>query len=297
MNRREFLHNAAVLAGSTAVMAGGGAAVATAAPTAEPTGQAEQKISSQEWLIPGRSLKEKVDKLASWGAQGVELGGGFDPDEAMKAIDGTPIKISAICAADGPYIVSDKAQQRKAVDNAKRILEKAGAVGSTGVIMVPAFNGAKGELEGREAHKVLVDLLKELGAHAEQHKCRMLLEPLNRKEAWFLRQLAHGASICKDVNSPGIAMMGDLYHMNFEEPSDQGAFISAGPLLHHVHLASTKRNLPGQDERSFVDGFRGLKRIGYRDFMSLECGMIGDKEVEIPKSFKFLREQWEQATV
>jgi hypothetical protein len=31
--------------------------------------------------------------------------------------------------------------------------------------------------------------------------------------------------------------------------------------------------------------------------MSLECGVIGDREVEIPKSFKFLKEQWEQATV
>jgi len=112
-----------------------------------------------------------------------------------------------------------------------------------------------------------------------------------------MRQLAHGASICLDVKSPGIQMMGDMYHMYFEEPSDQAAFMSAGPLLHHVHLASTKRNLPGQDERTFVDGFRGLKRIGYSDYMSLECGILGDKEVEIPKSFKFLREQWEQATV
>ena len=63
------------------------------------------------------------------------------------------------------------------------------------------------------------------------------------------------------------------------------------------HLASTKRNLPGQDERSFVDGFRGLKEIGFHDYMSLECGCIGDPTVEIPKSFKFLKDQWDQAVV
>ena len=62
-----------------------------------------------------------------------------------------------------------------------------------------------------------------------------------------------------------------------------------------MHLASRKRNLPGQDERSFIDGFKGLKYIGYQDFCSLECGVEGDREVEIPKAVKFFREQWEQA--
>jgi sugar phosphate isomerase/epimerase len=294
MNRREFLMSTAAVG---ATMAAGAVPSALAEPSPAVTREAKCNLCSQESRVPGRSLKEKVDKLASWGAAGIELHGGFNPAEALDAIKGTPLKISAICAADGPYIVSDKALQRKAVDNAKQLLEKAGQVESTGVIMVPAFNGAKDELEGREAYKVLVELLQEMGEHAVKCKCRMLLEPLNRGEAWFLRQLAHAASICKDVNSPGIQMMGDMYHMNIEEPSDQGAFISAGPYLHHVHLASTKRNLPGQDERNFVDGFRGLKRIGFCDYMSLECGVIGSPDVEIPKSFKFLKEQWEQATV
>ena len=53
--------------------------------------------------------------------------------------------------------------------------------------------------------------------------------------------------------------------------------------------------LPGQDERQFVDGFRGLKWIGYQDYCSFECGVRGDPQVEFPKSMAFLREQWEKA--
>jgi sugar phosphate isomerase/epimerase len=83
--------------------------------------------------------------------------------------------------------------------------------------------------------------------------------------------------------------------MFIEETSDLGAFISGGKYVHHVHLASRKRVLPGQDERSFVEGFKGLKHIGFQDFCSLECGVQGDREVEIPKSVRFLREQWEMA--
>lgn len=35
--------------------------------------------------------------------------------------------------------------------------------------------------------------------------------------------------------------------------------------------------------------------IGYQDFRSHECGVIGDKMVEIPKAVKFLRKQWQDA--
>ena len=93
--------------------------------------------------------------------------------------------------------------------------------------------------------------------------------------------------------------MGDFYHMDSEETSDMGAFISAGDYLNHVHLAGGRaeptRTLPGQNGMSFVDGFRGLKYIGYTGFCSFECGCVGDREVEMPKAMQFLRDQWDQA--
>jgi sugar phosphate isomerase/epimerase len=292
MRRRDFLAGAI---GAGAVACGG---VIPAAAIAQGKSTATLKLACQEWIVPGRSFKEKVANLASYGGVGVELAApNLEKrfDEVRDAIAGTDVKVSAICAADGPYIVRDKAQQRKAIDNAKRLLAAAGELGSTGVIMVPAFNDVKDQLQGKEGHDLLISMLQELGEYAVSVKSRMILEPLNRQEAWFLRQLADAASICRDVNSPGVCMMGDFYHMHFEETSDMGAFISGGRYVHHVHLASRKRNMPGQDERSFVDGFRGLKAIGYQDFCSLECGCIGEKEKEIPKAFAFLKTQWDEA--
>ena len=80
-----------------------------------------------------------------------------------------------------------------------------------------------------------------------------------------------------------------------------GAFISAGPWLQHVHLASRTRSriLPEQEKSDYRDGFRGLKVIGYQNYMSLECGCRKDTDpaVEIAKTFDMLRQQWEEATV
>lgn len=254
-------------------------------------------LGSQEGRIPGDSLAQKAERAKAYGFDGLELSPGVvgRVDEYKQVLGDNGLGVAAICAADGPYIVTDEAQQRRAVDNAKRILDAAGELGSPGVIMVPAFNGAQGQLVGWEGRELLITLLRELGEHAVQAGSRMLLEPLNRGEARFLRQLGDAASICRDVNSPGVGLMGDFYHMRHEETSDMGAFIAAGDWLHHVHLASWSRNLPGQDDRSFVDGFRGLKWIGYADYCSLECGIQGDPLVELPKSVEFLRAQWEQA--
>ena len=293
MNRRDFLFKAPLIGAGLTMIAkeAGGEARAPSAVL---------KLSSQDGVIPGDSLREKVQKMDKWGFDGLEVWGGGLPDrvkEIKEALQGTRIKVSAICAGyKGVPISEEKSVRDEAVASMKEILAAAGELGSTGLIVVPAFNGQT-KLNHVEGRRVLIGLLPELGDAAQKAGTRILLEPLNRGEAWFLRHLADAAAICRDVNHPAVCIMGDFYHMGIEETSDLGAFISAGKYLHHVHLASRQRNLPGQDERSFVDGFRGLRWIGYRDYCSFECGVVGDREAEIPKSVVFLRKQWEQAAV
>jgi sugar phosphate isomerase/epimerase len=289
--RRSFL-------ASCAGAALAGAVPASIALAAKPKMDGTLKLSSQLGVIPGKGLEEKIAKMEKWGFEGVELPADIVGKEATyrDALKNTKLKFSAVCfgSISGDLVSEDKSKRGPAAEKLKRVLESAGELGTTGVIYVPAFNGQT-KLTNQEIRAILLDTLPAIGEHAVKVNSRLLLEPLNRKEAFFLRQLADGASICRDCNSPGICMMGDFYHRFIEETSDLGAFVSAGSLLHHVHLASRIRVLPGQDERQFVDGFLGLKWIGYRDYCSFECGVKGNREVEIPKSMAFLRDQWAKA--
>ena len=256
------------------------------------------KLSSQLRIIPGKELQEKLATMETWGFDGVELGGDIVDNEREydDAIKNTKLKVSAICwGSRNGDLVSDVVDKRAGgIEALKRTITSAGALGSTGVIYVPAFNGQT-NLTNQEIRKLLLETLPAIGEHAEKAGTRVILEPLNRREAFFLRQVADAAAIARDCSSPGVAVMGDFYHMGIEETSDLGAFISGGPYVHHVHLASRTRVLPGQDERQFVDGFRGLKWIGYQDYCSFECSVRGNAEQEIPKSMGFLREQWAKA--
>ncbi|MCE5249800.1 sugar phosphate isomerase/epimerase [bacterium] len=296
MGRRTFMATSAATAGAVSLLPG----KSDAFTLPDPPRKAQLRLSSQEGQPPGKTLDEKLDFLEANGFTGFEPSGKNLRSrvvEFKKALNGRKIKISAICAGFSGVIISEKPEVRKeAMDSMKEILTAAGELGSTGLIIVPAFNGQT-TLGHKESRDLLVDLLGELGEHAVTVKSRILLEPLNRKEAFFLRLVADAASICRDVNSPGICCMGDFWHMTWEETSDMGAFLSGGQYLHHVHMASRKnRKMPGEDEGdNYVDGFRGLKLIGYQDYVSLECGSVGDVSKTIPAAAKLLREQWDMA--
>ena len=255
----------------------------------------------QEGVTPGESLEQKLDFLESNGVYGIEVGGGKLPGrvtEFQKALQNRKVKISAICAGfKGWLISSEESERKKCIDSSKEILSAAGALGSYGMILVPGFNGQQPSLPFVEARAILIDQLKELGEFAVKNNTTVILEPLNRKEAWFLRMVADAAAICRDVNSPGVTCMGDFWHMTWEETDDMGAFLSGQKYLNHVHIASRKtRNTPGEDEGdNYVTGFKALKMINYKHFVSFECGTKGDKKIVIPAALKLLREQWDMA--
>lgn len=259
------------------------------------------KISCQEGVAPGKELSEKLDFIEALGIVGIEFwGGGLEKrvTEIQKAIQGRSIKVSAICAGfEGWLIADDPAIQKKCMDSMKVIIGAAGELGSTGVIFVPAFNNQK-SLPDKQARELLIGQMKELGDYALQNKTRILLEPLNREECYFCRQVADGAAIVSDVKSDGAAVMGDFWHMTWEETNDRAAFLSAGDYLHHVHIASRKRRkMPGEDGEAdnYINGFRGLKEINYQDYVSFECDSVGDRKITLPAAVKLMNEQWEKA--
>jgi len=313
MDRREFLKGSLLAAGAVAGMGvAGRRAIGAEEKAAAPAKPAVLKLCSQDGNVPGKDIKEKAENILKFGGCGLEFGR-LSPErgkQIKEELKGAGVAMAACCAGYFPLIDPEADKRKKGVEDLKKALDGAGEAGSTGVIFVPAFNKDP-QMNWDEGLKVLAELLHDVGEHAIKCGTRILLEPLNKGEARFMNRLEQAVTICHESKSAGICLMGDFYHMCKEEKDDEAAFVCADGLCHHVHLASRIRWLPGQDhlrepdkpERSFVAGFRGLKRIGFQDFCSLECNTKGDKThpsdplVEIPKSFAFLKQQWEEAKI
>ena len=299
MDRRQFLISSAT---GAAALAAASVPVSCSSGTSKKSGAVPLRISFQEGIAPREELNAKLDYMESLGVVGFEPGGrglAQRVNEIEQALRGRNISVSAICAGfDGFILSSDPAVKAEFDASFKDILAAAGQLGSTGVIMVPAFNGQEPCLPHTQATRdYLCEQLHELGEYALKCGTSVILEPLNRRECFFMRLVSDAAAICRDSQSEGIRCMGDFWHMQ-EETSDYAAFISAGDCLRHVHIAGRgDRKMPGEtpDVDNYVDGFRALKEMNYKYFVSFECGSEGDREQTVPAAVELMRNQWERA--
>lgn len=300
MQRREFIQKSLMGTAGVAIASSPLSLATSCAPAEKKKGaDVELKLSFQEGTAPGDSLEAKLDYMENLGIVGFEPGGrGLSGriNEIQQALRGRNIKVSAICAGfDGFILAEDPATKQLFDDTMRDIVAAAGQLGSTGVIMVPAFNGQTPcKPHTAETREYLVEQLHDLGEYALSCNTHIILEPLNRREAHYLRLVSDAAAICRDTKSEGVKCMGDFWHMQ-EDPCDYAAFMSAGNYLQHVHVASRGRRLmPGEDPEvdHYEGGMRALKELGYQNYVSFECGTKGDKAVTLPAAVALLREQW-----
>ncbi len=302
MDRRQFL-NRSIMGAAGVAVATSPLSLATSCAPAKKSPDVELKLSFQEGIAPGETLAQKLDYMENLGIVGFEPGGRGLKDrvsEITQALSGRNIKVSAICAGFEGFLLAEDPEVKALFDTTYReILQAAGELGSTGVIMVPAFNSQKPcKPHTLETRQYLVEQLHELGEFALKCNTTVILEPLNRREAHYLRQVPDAAALCRDADSAGVKCMGDFWHMQ-EEVSDYAAFMAAGSkYLQHVHVASRgRRVMPGEDPEvdNYVEGMRALKEIGYQNYISFECGTKGDRNQTVPAAVALLREQWKLA--
>lgn len=300
MKRKEFLQKSLFGAAAVAAATAPIELLSSCAPKKNTT---ELKLSFQEGTAPGKTLEEKFDYMEKLGIVGYEPGGwnlANRVNEFQQALKGRNIKISAICAGFQGFLLAEDPAVKAQFDSTMRdIIAAAGEIGSTGVIMVPVFNHQKPCLPHTlETREYLCEQMHELGEFALKHNTTVILEPLNRREAHYMRQVADAAAIARDSKSAGVKCMGDFWHMQ-EETSDYAAFWAAGPeYLQHVHVASRgNRIMPGEDgdKDVYVDGMRALKEMNYPYYVSFECGTKGERAQTVTAAVNLLRAQWEQA--
>ena len=259
------------------------------------------KLACQDKLVPGRDLREKLDNLAEYGFEGIELHQQDiieQQDDILKATRDHQVKPSTIYGGYGGSLLEADGEQRKsAMSKIKMILEVAGNIGAVGFIVVPVFGLAR--LPDLSPYKSAVDLekellnvlLEELAPVAEQAGSCVLIEPLNRYETHFLKTLDDAVDTCRRINSPNVKILADFFHMSIEEGNIAESIENAGSFIGHVHLADSTRLLPGYGHTDFESGFDALRAVGFKQYMALECRNPGSAEEELPKSVRYMR-QW-----
>ncbi len=254
------------------------------------------RLSIQDRLLPGDTIQQKWDAARSYGFDAIELQTLDIPRAAEQARE-ADIPVSAICAGYRGWLIDpDLEQVAIAREDIKRLLE-VGAEIDAGCIVVPIYGRSRNLPDngtGRskeEDERVFLEGMRELAAHAEKVGGTLHLEAINRYENDLCVTLADSMRLREQIGSSRVRTMGDVFHMNIEEPDLGASLESAGEHLGYVHLADSQRLEPGNGHLDFRNVFEALGRMGYEGYASLECRLSGPPDEVLPRSVEFLRSQ------
>jgi len=269
-------------------------------------------IACVEEMIPGMNYKEKWAKAAKIGIKAIEMLGPrpglVDIQENVETlkclINQTGVSVSAISGSSrGCLLGTDKSEREVAMQDLRRLLEIAASLDAEGVIYGPTVGIIEGwsnsqripdlsplQTRAELEFKLLVLLLQEIGEFAEDLGVKLILEPINRFQAYWPNKVHETVEVCRAVGSDGVVMMVDTVHMNIEEDSMKDAVQSAKGYIGYVHIASNTRKLPRQGLIDFQSFFQALFDIGYKGYVSLECFDTQNPMKELPVSLRYLRD-------
>lgn len=241
-------------------------------------------------LLSG-TFEEKLAKAKALGYAGVELmvcdPSKLNLDDINAALErhslGVPqIVTGELFGTEGLALVHpDPAICGTAMHRTQGIVRFAGALGGGTIVNIGRLRGRRDWLpaDGRSnAHARFIQAFQALANYAAPYGVRVALEPCNRYEVDFVRSTREGLEVVTEVNRPNFGLMLDVFHMNIEDPSIEGAFHEARSVLWHVHIADSNRLSPGQGHLDFASIVATLREIDYAGYLSAEIQPLPDPD-------------------
>jgi len=239
-----------------------------------------------------------IEKAYRLGFDGIELAL-LDP--AQVDVD----KVCACCSERGmeiPMISSgqvfaqgglcftspDAAVRREAVARIKGLVDLAegfGAMVNIGRVRGPLQPGHPAE----DSEKRFLESLQEVAGHARPKGVDIAIEPVNRYEIDYINTVAEAAEVVRRLNEPNVKIMPDLFHMNIEEASIEGALMAHAEHIGYLHFADSNRHAPGRGHLNFPNMMHVLEVLGYEGYLTAEILPYPDPDEAALQAARYLR--------
>jgi sugar phosphate isomerase/epimerase len=138
------------------------------------------------------------------------------------------------------------------------------------VIVFGSLQGrAKDEPDLEAGRQRIVDAMGLVGRYATEKEVIVAFEPVNHIEVAYHNSIDSVAEVVRRVNTPGLRMMIDTFHMNIEERDMLKPIAPIRDILAHAHLSETNRDVLGTGHWNTGTFLRELKRVGYAGYCSV----------------------------
>jgi len=115
-----------------------------------------------------------------------------------------------------------------------------------------------------------VSNLREMADFAYRKGVTIAIEPLNRFRSDFINTAEEAIRLIEDVNSPGLKVHLDSFHMNIEEKKLGKAIKRTGKYLYHFHACENDWGTPGTGHIDWEELASALKNLNYNRYIVIE---------------------------
>ncbi|GAC1321343.1 MAG: sugar phosphate isomerase/epimerase [Chloroflexota bacterium] len=256
----------------------------------------ELKTMPMAWV---GAYERIIPTLAEIGYTGIELQvrdpRAFDSRALGACADAVGLRICAVSTGavgseDGLFLMSPDASIReRAIDRYKSVLELAGSYGVDASI--GRFRGMTAWGPDRQtAVGWFKNALDQLVPIAARLKIRIVLEPQMRFIGDFLNTIAETVNFIRTYGSPVLALEGDTFHQNMEEPSLLASIVEGqrSGLMTYYQVSDSNRLAPGMGHHNWVDIIGVLRASGYDGWISIESNQKPNSEQSARQAFATL---------
>jgi len=234
-------------------------------------------LSVSEWTLGAASTADAIERVAAAGYPAIELAAvpDLDVSDARVRLEAHGLGVSSMCWIGLGYPERDCAHEserirRLAGEYLRASLEQTDALGASTLVVVPTFR-TEPDATGRDAElERAASTIRAAAAGLGSGAPVIALEALNRYETHLLRTLADAEQLRRQIDSPHVELMADVFHMNIEEDSIAASLRAHSDHIVHVHLADSQRREPGSGHLDFAAAFAALTDNGYAGALAME---------------------------
>lgn len=235
----------------------------------------------------GIPFPEAIKKIAQLGYDAAEMWGigDLDPDVAAAACKEYGVELLAICTSY--FNMTDDACHPQFLQG---IQESCAVAKRMGVKKLITQVGPDTGAPRAQQHANIVSALKQAAPILEENGIMLVVEPLNtlvNHKGYYLWSAVEGFEIIREVNSPAVKLLYDIYHQQVMEGNIIANVTENLDLIGHLHSAGC----PGRNELHFGENdynviFRAIDKAGYTGACALEYRPLLDPEESLRETKK-----------
>lgn len=258
-------------------------------------------------LFPGDNSSDKIRKVAALGYQAVEFwfwdhefdGKDLIPtpkniDEIASIVSDMGIHVHDIVVNSSDGAIGGSLTNIKNKDQYLARLEETLAIAKKLHCdkMITCTGNILEGISMESQMESIVLMLTEASKIAEREGVTLLLEALNSTidhPGYFLTSSKTGFEIIKQIDSPNLKLLFDMYHMQVMEGNLVNSIRNNIEYIGHFHAANLPgRNelYPGEIDYRFV--LNEIDKTGYDGYVGLEYWPVGDSAESLKKTLELL---------